>query len=289
MKKTIKKYDFFKTKYGDELLIDLVRLESLEKYLIEDCPHYLTYYDITLLTGGKGFFSIDQYRYPIRENIVLFSSPGQVRYWDYELLPEGYVLLFEEEFLTFFLNDARFVKDLKYFNNWSDPPELTIEDEDFRYLIRLMQDVEQEVKTFRSNDKQILRALLCQVLIWLDRKYVSTYQSDGKKDFNRHIRQYIGLVNSQFAQQHSVSYYADALSITTGHLNDLCHARLGINAKQVIQNRITTEAKRLLLYSDIQIAEIARRLNFDDTSYFVRRFRQTTGMTPFAFRKIKNP
>ncbi len=289
MKKTIKKYDFFKTKYGDELLIDLVRLESLEKYLIEDCPHYLTYYDITLLTGGKGFFSIDQYRYPIRENIVLFSSPGQVRYWDYELLPEGYVLLFEEEFLTCFLNDARFVKDLKYFNNWSDPPELTIEDEDFRYLIRLMQDVEQEVKTFRSNDKQILRALLCQVLIWLDRKYVSTYQSDGKKDFNRHIRQYIGLVNSQFAQQHSVSYYADALSITTGHLNDLCHARLGINAKQVIQNRITTEAKRLLLYSDIQIAEIARRLNFDDTSYFVRRFRQTTGMTPFAFRKIKNP
>ena len=289
MKKTIKKYDFFKTKYGDELLIDLVRLESLEKYLIEDCPHYLTYYDITLLTGGKGFFSIDQYRYPIRENIVLFSSPGQVRYWDYELLPEGYVLLFEEEFLTCFLNDARFVKDLKYFNNWSDPPELTIEDEDFRYLIRLMQDVEQEVKTFRSNDKQILRALLCQVLIWLDRKYVSTYQSDGKKDFNRHIRQYIGLVNSQFAQQHSVSYYADALSITTGHLNDLCHACLGINAKQVIQNRITTEAKRLLLYSDIQIAEIARRLNFDDTSYFVRRFRQTTGMTPFAFRKIKNP
>jgi len=289
LEKTIKKYDFFKTKYGDELLIDLVRLESLEKYLIEDCPHYLTYYDITLLTGGKGFFSIDRYQYPIRENIVLFSSPGQVRYWDYELLPEGYVLLFEEEFLSCFLNDARFVESLKYFNTCSNPPELTLEEGDSQYLIRLMQDVEQEVKTFRSNDKQILRALLYQVLIWLDRKYAVAYRSDGKQDFNRHIRQYVSLVNRQFAQQHSVSYYADALSITTGHLNDLCRFHLGMNAKQFIQNRITTEAKRLLLYSDIQIAEIAQCLNFEDASYFVRRFRQTTGMTPLAFRKIRNP
>lgn len=289
MKKAIKKYDFFKTKYGDELLIDLVRLESLKKYLAENCPHYLTYYDITLLTGGKGFFSIDQYRYQIREHVVLFSSPGQVRYWDYELLPEGYVLLFEEEFLACFLNDTRFVEGLKYFNNWSDPPELTLEEEDSRYLIRLMREVEQEVRTFRSNDKQILRALLCQVLIWLNRKYASVYQPNEKRDFNRHIRQYIDLVNRQFAWQHSVSYYADVLSITTGHLNDLCHAHLGINAKQLVQNRIATEAKRLLLYSDIQITEIARCLNFDDTSYFVRWFRQTTGMTPFAFRKVKNP
>jgi len=289
LKKTIKKYDFFKTKYGDELLIDLVRLESLEKYLTEDCPHYLSYYDITLLTGGKGFFSIDQFRYSIRENIVLFSSPGQVRYWDYELLPKGYVLLFEEEFLSCFLNDARFVEGLKFFNAGSNPPELTLEEADSQYLIKVMQDVEQEVRTFSSNDKQILRALLYQVLVWLNRKYTAIYPSDDKTDFNRHIREYISLVNREFARQHSVSYYADALSITSGHLNDLCLSHLGTGAKQFIQNRITTEAKRLLLYSDLQVAEIAQRLNFDDASYFVRQFRQTTGMTPLAFRKIRNP
>ena len=289
MKRTIKKYDFFKTKYGDELLIDLVRLESLEKYLIEDCPHYLTYYDITFLTGGKGFFNIDQYQYPIRKNIVLFSSPGQVRYWDYELLPEGYVLLFEEEFLSCFLNDARFVESLKYFNSCSNPPELILTETDSQYLIKLMNDMEQEVKTFSRNDKQILRALLYQVLIWLNRKYIAAYPYAAKADFNRYIRQYIRLVDREFAHQHFVSYYADALSITTGYLNDLCKFHLGTNAKQFIQNRIITEAKRLLLYSDFQISEIAQRLNFEEVSYFVRRFRQTTGMTPLAFRNINNP
>lgn len=289
MNKTVKKYDFFKTKYGDELLIDLVRLESLEKYMREDCPHYLTYYDITLLTGGKGSFYIDQYQYPIEQGRVLLTSPGQVRYWDYELIPTGYVLIFEEEFLSCFLNDVHFISDLKYFNTWSSPPELTLSPDDTQYLIKLMQSTEQEIKTFGCSDQHILRALLYQALVWINRKYIATYPSANTDDYNRYIRKYTQLVNREFHTQHSVSYYADALSITTGHLNDLCKSHLGISAKHYIQNRIMIEAKRLLLYSDLQVTEIASRLHFEDLSYFVRKFRQFTGATPLSFRENKNP
>jgi len=49
------RYDFNKTKYGKELLIDLIRLETLEKYPIRNRPHVLSYYDITLITGAAGF------------------------------------------------------------------------------------------------------------------------------------------------------------------------------------------------------------------------------------------
>jgi len=289
LNKTVKKYDFFKTKYGDELLIDLVRLESLEKYMREDCPHYLTYYDITLLTGGKGSFYIDQYQYPIEQGRVLLTSPGQVRYWDYELIPTGYVLIFEEEFLSCFLNDVHFISDLKYFNTWSSPPELTLSPDDTQYLIKLMQSTEQEIKTFGCSDQHILRALLYQALVWINRKYIATYPSANTDDYNRYIRKYTQLVNREFHTQHSVSYYADALSITTGHLNDLCKSHLGISAKHYIQNRIMIEAKRLLLYSDLQVTEIASRLHFEDLSYFVRKFRQFTGATPLSFRENKNP
>ncbi|MGV8091856.1 MAG: helix-turn-helix transcriptional regulator [Mangrovibacterium sp.] len=289
MNRIVKKYDFFKTKYGDELLIDLIRLESLEKYISEGCPHYLTYYDITLVTGGKGFFNIDHDKYPIQEGIVLFSSPGQIRHWDFELLPTGYVLIFEEEFLSCFLNDSQFISNLKYFNTLSNQPELELAGPDTRYLIKLMEDIEQEVRTFNENDKQILRAQLYQTLVWLNRKYITIYPDNGKNDFNRYIRQYTELVNREFIHHHAVSYYARALSVTEGHLNDLCKSHLGINAKQYIQNRIITEAKRLLLYSDLQVCEIALHLNFEDVSYFVRKFRQVTGMTPLSFRKTKNP
>jgi AraC-like DNA-binding protein len=285
----VKKYDFFKTKYGDELLIDLIRLESLEKYITTDEPHYLSYYDITLITGGKGFFSIDHSRYPIEPGTIVFSSSGQVRCWDIELLPTGYVLIFEEEFLSCFLNDSQFISGLRYFNTYSFPPKLSLSPQDVQYLIKLEQDIEQEIRTFNTTDKHILRALLFHVLVWLNRKYSDVYPAIVTTDSNRHVRLFVNLVNREFAHHHTVSYYADALSITAGHLMDLCKSHLGISAKQYIQNRIIIEAKRLLLFSDLQVSEIALRLNFEDTSYFVRQFKHSTGATPLSFRKAENP
>lgn len=289
MIRNIKKYEFYETKYGDRLLIDMIRLESLAKYIDEGCPHYLTYYDITLLTGGKGNFHIDQYKYSLKPGTILVSSPGQVRYWDVDVLPNGYVLIFEEEFLNVFLNDLNFISDLKYFNSYPNPPKLDLPEDDYNHLINLMENLEQEIKTFGSNDQYILQALLYQTLVWLNRKYKAAYQSSQANDFNRYIRQYIHLVDNEFHHHQSVSYYAQALNITPGHLNDLCKLHLGVNAKQYIQNRIFTEAKKLLLYSDLQITEIAFNLNFDDPSYFTRKFRQVTGITPHGYRGAKSP
>jgi AraC-like DNA-binding protein len=286
---TVKKYDFFKTKYGNELLIDLIRLESLEKYIQEDSPHSLTYYDITLLTGGKGYFLIDQYKYAIEQGTMLFSSPGQIRYWDVEVLPKGYVLIFEEEFLSRFLNDLQFINDLKYFNTGQNPPKINLSTNDMQYVITLFENIAQEINTFSHNDQYILQALLYQALVWLNRRYSATYNDTNVENFNRYISQYSKLVNKKFKQQHSVAYYADCLNITSGHLNDLCKLHMGINAKQYIQNRIMLEAKRLLLYSDLQIEEIALQLSFDDSSYFIRKFKQITGVTPLIFRQNKYP
>jgi AraC-like DNA-binding protein len=286
---SVKKYDFFKTKYGDELLIDLIHLETLEKYMVVDCPHYLTYYDITLLIDGKGYFCIDQFQYPIQHGTILFSSPGQIRFWDIEVIPCGYVLIFEEEFLSRFLNDLQFINDLRYFNSGQNPPKFDMAITDVPYLMKLMENIEQEIETFRKSDQHILQALLYQTLVWLNRKYSATCQTINIENYNRYIREYSKMVNKDFKDQHSVSYYADSLNITAGHLNDLCKLHLGVSAKQYIQSRILLEAKRLLLYTDLQIDEISSRLSFEDSSYFIRTFKQSTGFTPLSFRQIKYP
>ena len=57
----IPRYTFHKTKYGSELLIDIVNLKYVKKYLNKGITHTLTYYDITFITEGEGFFSIRVY------------------------------------------------------------------------------------------------------------------------------------------------------------------------------------------------------------------------------------
>ena len=49
------------------------------------------------------------------------------------------------------------------------------------------------------------------------------------------------------------------------------------------------EAKRLLLYSNSSIAEIAFELNFSTVAYFVRLFRKCAGSTPLVYRKEHKP
>ena len=52
MKNAIPRYNFYKTKYGSELLIDVVDLQYTRKFLTQGKVHILTYYDITFITEG---------------------------------------------------------------------------------------------------------------------------------------------------------------------------------------------------------------------------------------------
>ena len=280
-------YHFHKTKYGCELLVDLIRLEKLEPYLIRDPKHCLTYYDITFILEGEGTFLIDGQEFPVCRNQIYFTSPGRIREWKVKKIPRGLVLIFEEEFLCNFFNDTRFVRKLSFFSNMLQIPNLAITEEQGKELEAVFLKIENEISA--KKDNHMLRALLYQSLAWLNNTYFSYYNvGENNKTTNR-IFQFICLVDQHFKEQHSVSFYADKLCITSGHLNELVKKQYCVSVKQYLQNRLILEAKRLLLYNDSSISEISWQLNFHDPSYFVRFFRSQTGASPLAYRKKHNP
>ena len=81
-----------------------------------------------------------------------------------------------------------------------------------------------------------------------------------------------------------VADYTRELAVSPGHLNALCKRHLGRSAKAVIQDRLLTEARRLLLYSEDSAARIGHALGFEDPSYFTRFFHRTARRSPTAFR-----
>jgi AraC-like DNA-binding protein len=281
----IKQYSFHKTKYGDELLIDLISLEDLQPYIAENPTHSLTYYDITIISSGHGKFSIDRQTEPIEKGRVFFSSPGQVRSWNFDIIPCGYVLIFEEEFLCTFFNDAQFLQNLSYFSSYEAHSSIVLTPAEYCQLEPLMQNIKDEICRYQIKDKHILRALLYQVLMLLKRMYTSHYPASEFSLTNRYIQKFVRLVNSNFQHNRSVDFYSQQLNITPGHLNDLVKHHLGMSAKQHILNRTMLEAKRLLNYTQLSVDEIATHLNYENSSYFVRAFRNSTNQTPLRFRK----
>lgn len=281
------KYDFHKTKYGSELLIDLIRLESLEKYIKSGSPHVLSYFDITLILEGSGKIFIDTNTYELYKNLIVCSSPMQVRKWQIKDIPRGLVLIFEEEFLNTFFNDSEFVTNLSFFNT-SENRVLKLSEEKSSHIKELFLNIEAEIHKHYTGENHILRALLYQTLVRLDREFKPVLNLVPESG-NGYITKLEKLVSRFICKEHSVSFYASELNISPGYLNDVVKAKLGVSVKRHIQKRLILEAKKMLKHTTLSVSEIAWKLNFKDDSYFVRAFKKATGYTPNQYRKGKNP
>lgn len=92
-----------------------------------------------------------------------------------------------------------------------------------------------------------------------------------------------------YRHHHAVADYAALLHLTPKALHKRL-ARAGHpGPNDVIKNRITLEAKRLLAHTQLLVKEIGYKLGYEDTSYFSRLFAQQTGTTPHLFRQRYQP
>ena len=292
MKNSIPRYTFYKHKYGSELLVDVVELKYVKKFLAKSAVHTLNYYDITFITEGKGAFSVDNQTYEAIPCDVLFSKPGEIRNWDTHHIINGYALIFEEEFLSSLFKDSLFVRHLSFFQIESFSSRLHLSDELYTRILETLHDIKMEIDSYQQGDVHVLRALLYEVLMLLDREYKKVNMEEettSKEVGNIHIDKFMKLVESHLKEQHSVQYYADKLCITPNYLNEIVTSTKGISAKQYIRNKVMDEAKRLLTYTDFPISDIAFELHFSTVSYFIRSFRQYTGTTPLLYRRTHKP
>ena len=287
--RNIPTYDFHKTKYGSELLIDVVALKDIKKYLSDRSLHALTYYDITLITDGEGFFRIDETNHQVKVSDVLFSQPYQLREWDTQYIADGYALIFEEEFLLSFFNDPNFINNISFFKKYCNNSRLELSTSVFEQINFLMQQIKDEIDKYAVKNKHILRALLYQVLMTLDRAFIGQYSIAPQSDSHNYVDRFLTFVHADFQINHEVQYYAEKLYLTPNYLNELVKKVTGMPAKQIIQTKLINESKKYLLYSDLTIAEISERLSFETPSYFIRFFRKRTGCTPLQYRKDQNP
>ena len=73
--------------------------------------------------------------------------------------------------------------------------------------------------------------------------------------------------------------------ISPVYLNEAIKSITGISVSKYIQIELMLRAKRMLIYTSLNIKEIAINLGFDDYAYFTRLFTKATGLNPTSYRK----
>lgn len=276
--------DFARDKYGTELLVDVAWISEMPSFDRGDHPYRLSFYDVTLITQGKGEFWIDSDRYSLQKNTLFFTCPGQVRRWVAEGL-DGICLFFPDEFLTQHFNDPLFLHRLRYFHNDSGSFELRVSNDRANYLMSRLEAMQEEISQLKYDSPHLLRAIAYEILVNLNRWYAAEFGQQLDTSETSSITVFRQLVEQHFVQYKHVQHYANMLSLTPGHLNYLCRRHIGRSAGEIVRSRVVAEAKRMLLYSENPVAQISSNLGFDDTSYFGRFFRREVGETPLSYRR----
>jgi len=155
-----------------------------------------------------------------------------------------------------------------------------------RRLSLLCAELNEEASLAREGYRIAMRALLAMIAIEVVRLAASRARSGTVTLAPADVRveQLRRLIDTNFRQQRLISFYAEKLAMTADRLNDHVKRATGVTAGHLIRQRVLTEAKRQLVFTNQPIHEIAYDLAFSDPSHFTRFFRKQTGTTPQAFR-----
>jgi len=245
-------------------------------------PHRRNFFTIIFFEDQKdGQVSINEKSHQHLTNAILFQGEEHIFSFVRDEQVKGTILLFKPSFLLPQIKEADFQYPFFSLLNQNIFHLSEKEHEAFHHLLKAV-NVE---KSNREVTKYLLLSILekCQILF---QTYSEEEQYISKKyRLTRHFRQ---LVNNYFQSEKQVEFYAQKLNITSNHLNDVVKSQTNKTAKRHILDRTLLEAKNLLSYSDMDIAEIAYLLNFSETTHFNRFFKRETQVTPRIYRH-QNP
>ncbi len=145
----------------------------------------------------------------------------------------------------------------------------------------------EEFKTMDHIQQEMLLVLLKRLIIFVTRLARADYTPPKTLQDERFhiIRKFNLLVEANFKSEHSVGFYAGQLCKSPKTLSNLFALFGQKTPSQIIQDRITMEARRLLLYTDKSVKHITFELGFEDVAYFSNFFKKNAGLSPSEFRK----
>ncbi|MFB9055267.1 helix-turn-helix domain-containing protein [Mariniflexile ostreae] len=266
--------DFIET-YNKISAIDDIKIAPFDVNKRYTKPHrHNKYLEIIFFCKGEGFHHLDSKSYGIDPPVVFVVKKEEVHNWEINIIPKGYVIIIKETFLDNTLD--------KYINlqliKLQKKQKIQLQKKDASILKSLFKVLCEEMKQShpqRAFVEGVLKALLGKIINYSHNK--NSADPLGK------MAMFMELLIEK--PKNNVAYYANCLNLTSQNLNQLCKKQYDKTASEIIAIEIIKEVKRLLLYTNRTISDIAFQLEFKDVSHFVKYFKRHTGSTPLQFKK----
>ncbi|MEV6738257.1 AraC family transcriptional regulator [Streptomyces sp. NPDC051104] len=251
----------------------------------EDAPldrvHRIDFHVLMLFTGGPVTHMVDFAEYEMTDGDLLWIRPGQVHRFSRASEYRGTVLTMQPGFLP------RATVEATGLYRYDLPPLLHPDPAQLAALraalAQLRREYEDTTTLPLGLHTEVLRHSLTAFLVRL--AHLATTSAEAARgQIDTTFTRFRDAVEKDFATNHSVSAYADALGYSRRTLVRAVRAATGQTPKGFIDKRVILEAKRLLAHTDLPIGRVGAAVGFPDAANFSKFFHQHTDTTPAAFR-----
>jgi AraC family transcriptional activator of pobA len=269
-----------------------LELTTLRRILDTKAPALLapvraTFYQIIWVQRGHARHTIDFEPVTLAPGSLLFVGPGRVHTFDMTADYEGQLLLFTAAFFARSEAAAQFLHTTSLFQDVREVPVVLAGGEAVNFTTLWAQLATELAQAPDSYQPVVLQNTVHNFLLLAERAQRQEYHPLASSPHLRDTILFRTLVEQQFRTERAVRRYAAQLGVSEKRLAQATVRVLGKLPKQVIAERLTLEAKRLLAHTPSSSKEIGFALGFDEPTNFSKYFHQQTGLTPSQFRVLQ--
>jgi AraC-like DNA-binding protein len=261
---------------------EIMRFDEMEEPNVDDI-HKHTFYEILWTENGLSKQTIDYKEYEVLPNSLFFISPNQLHQFEEWKPLKGGTILFTEDFFLLNHNNKDKLFELSFLDNFYTNPCIQLSKSNFAEIKQTIDFINKEQKR-KDKSLTITQSLLHILLAQVQRCIDSETEKTVSKKYLIIYKQFKNLLEKHFAENKTVSFFAQELNITAHHLNLIAKEVTSKTASEVIRARSILEAKRLLTFTEGSVSEIAYALNYTDSSYLAKTFKAETNQSPIAFK-----
>lgn len=242
--------------------------------------HRDDYYVFGMIDSGECRVSIDLKEHHLSEGEIICTQPGQVHHIIHAGDANAYLLFIDGAFIDDPIKQILAEYELS-------PIPLKMNNVQRAELKQLFLIILRRINNQENNEsKHIIQNLSCAAVGIITDAIQKVIRRQPKS--RRHIEitlTFKELIARETQINRQPSHYAELLHLSPVYLNEVIKDITGVSAGKYIQNELILRAKRMLVYTSLNITEIAITLGVEDCAYFTRLFTKATEISPTSYRK----
>lgn len=248
-------------------------------------PHRSEFYHILWCTENESVHQIDFSPVATKPGSVIFIHKDMVKQFNDKNTGKGKMILFTDTFFSTQQQNIQFLNTTALFNDFFRVAQIDNANEN---ITTILGQIEHEYSHLFDHHKPvILQNLLHNLLMQCEREYRKNYMQIITHGIELNtLISFKTVLEQHYHQNKMVAFYASLLNITEKKLAQHTLKTVGKSPKDIINERVVLEAKRLLAHTHLSIKEIGFRLGFDEPTNFVKYFKKYERTLPRTFRDL---